>query len=281
MYFNIHIQLNYNKRLYLTPQTLSFESINTNTNIYTTATTINTNNYNNANNHSKTNRGTYYDPSDVFCGKYDCYKILGFDHLTWGTSPPNKKDITQSYRTLSKRWHPDKNNDSGAEKRFMVRIVYYCGCTCIRCSCYCRCCLSFQFCFGLDKVALGHYSQRGTVLLYIHMYCFCLKWSMLSLFWMCQIFFTSTSTTRTNLLDCTTLYCASLSYYSTENKQSIQNPNLQIKAQRIWLLARPLRRILLQIRFRHVQLCTQDRHRLCNHHSPHRILSIYLVRAEK
>lgn len=63
--------------------------------------------------------GTYYDPSDVFCGKYDCYKILGFDHLTWGTSPPNKKDITQSYRTLSKRWHPDKNNDSGAEKRFM------------------------------------------------------------------------------------------------------------------------------------------------------------------
>ncbi len=66
-------------------------------------------------------RGTYYDPSNIFCGQYDCYKILGFDHLSWGSSPPDKKDLTQSYRTLSKRWHPDKNKDSGAEKRFMVR----------------------------------------------------------------------------------------------------------------------------------------------------------------
>lgn len=65
------------------------------------------------------NWGTYYDPSKVFCGQYDCYKILGFDHLSWGSSPPDKKDLTQSYRTLSKRWHPDKNKDSGAEKRFM------------------------------------------------------------------------------------------------------------------------------------------------------------------
>jgi len=63
--------------------------------------------------------GTYYDPSNVFCGKYDCYKILGFDYLQWGQSPPDKKEITQSYRTLSKRWHPDKNNDKGANDRFM------------------------------------------------------------------------------------------------------------------------------------------------------------------
>jgi DnaJ-class molecular chaperone len=58
----------------------------------------------------------------VFCGKYDCYKILGFDHETWGKSPPDKKDITQSYRTMSKRWHPDKTKDAGAEERFMVRV---------------------------------------------------------------------------------------------------------------------------------------------------------------
>lgn len=63
--------------------------------------------------------GSYYDPSNIFCGKYDCYKILGFDYTTWGKSPPGKKEITQSYRTLSKRWHPDKNRDSGANDRFM------------------------------------------------------------------------------------------------------------------------------------------------------------------
>lgn len=65
------------------------------------------------------NWGTYYDPSNIFCGKYDCYKILGFDYESWGKSPPDKKDITQSYRTLSKRWHPDKNKDRGANDRFM------------------------------------------------------------------------------------------------------------------------------------------------------------------
>jgi curved DNA-binding protein CbpA len=65
------------------------------------------------------NWGTYFDPSNVFCGKYDCYKILGFDYETWGKSPPDKKDITQSYRAMSKRWHPDKTKDAGAEERFM------------------------------------------------------------------------------------------------------------------------------------------------------------------
>lgn len=63
--------------------------------------------------------GTYYDPSNVFCGEYDCYKILGFDYETWGRSPPTKKEITQSYRSLSRRWHPDKNRDKGAEDRFV------------------------------------------------------------------------------------------------------------------------------------------------------------------
>jgi len=63
--------------------------------------------------------GTYYDPSNVFCGQYDCYKILGFDYESWGKSPPNKKEITQSYRQMSKTWHPDKNSDKGAKNRFL------------------------------------------------------------------------------------------------------------------------------------------------------------------
>lgn len=63
--------------------------------------------------------GTYYDPQNIFCGQYDCYKILGFDYFTWGRSPPSKKELTQSYRTMSKKWHPDKNKDKGAKQRFM------------------------------------------------------------------------------------------------------------------------------------------------------------------
>lgn len=66
------------------------------------------------------NWGSYYDPENIFCGKYDCYKILGFDFEEWGRSPPDKKDLTQSYRELSKKWHPDKNaGDKGANERFM------------------------------------------------------------------------------------------------------------------------------------------------------------------
>lgn len=63
--------------------------------------------------------GTYYDPQGIFCGKYDCYKILGFDFESWGRSPPSKKELTQSYRTMSKLWHPDKNKDVGAKDRFL------------------------------------------------------------------------------------------------------------------------------------------------------------------
>mmetsp|Transcript_24503 Transcript_24503/g.30135 ORF Transcript_24503/g.30135 Transcript_24503/m.30135 type:complete len:409 (-) Transcript_24503:50-1276(-) len=63
--------------------------------------------------------GTYYDPQNIFCGQYDCYKILGFDYESWGKSPPSKKELTQSYRTFSKKWHPDKNSDKGAKDRFM------------------------------------------------------------------------------------------------------------------------------------------------------------------
>lgn len=64
--------------------------------------------------------GSFYDPNKVFCGEYDCYKILGFDHMTWGRAPPSLKDITKSYRGLSRKWHPDKNKAKGAREKFVV-----------------------------------------------------------------------------------------------------------------------------------------------------------------
>jgi len=63
--------------------------------------------------------GSFYDPNNVFCGKFDCYKILGFDHMTWGDDPPSLKDITKSYRSLSRKWHPDKNKAKGAREKFV------------------------------------------------------------------------------------------------------------------------------------------------------------------
>jgi hypothetical protein len=68
--------------------------------------------------------GSFYDPNNVFCGKFDCYKILGFDHETWGSDPPSLKAITKSYRNLSRKWHPDKNKAKGARERFVVSRTY-------------------------------------------------------------------------------------------------------------------------------------------------------------
>jgi len=67
--------------------------------------------------------GSFYDPNNVFCGKYDCYKILGFDFETWGSNPPSLKDITKSYRALSRKWHPDKNKAKGAREKFVVSNI--------------------------------------------------------------------------------------------------------------------------------------------------------------
>lgn len=69
--------------------------------------------------------GSFYDPNKVFCGKFDCYKILGFDHETWGSNPPTLKDITKSYRALSRKWHPDKNNAKGAREKFVAIAKAY------------------------------------------------------------------------------------------------------------------------------------------------------------
>merc|ERR1719445_908985 len=63
--------------------------------------------------------GSFYDPKNIFCGEYDCYKILGFDYTTFHLKKPNNKEITKSYRKLSRRWHPDKNKEKGAKERFV------------------------------------------------------------------------------------------------------------------------------------------------------------------
>lgn len=63
--------------------------------------------------------GSYYDPKNVFCGQFDCYKILGFDYESFGKSPPDTKVITKRYRKLSREWHPDKSKHKNAKNRFV------------------------------------------------------------------------------------------------------------------------------------------------------------------
>jgi hypothetical protein len=77
---------------------------------------------------NKDDWGSFYDPNNVFCGKFDCYKILGFDHETWGSDPPSLKAITKSYRNLSRKWHPDKNKAKGARERFVVSTPHTATC---------------------------------------------------------------------------------------------------------------------------------------------------------
>lgn len=67
-----------------------------------------------------TDWGSYYDPQNVFCGKYDCYSILGFDYEEFGRTPPDTKVITKRYRSLSREWHPDKSKHKDAKERFVV-----------------------------------------------------------------------------------------------------------------------------------------------------------------
>ena len=65
--------------------------------------------------------GTFYDPKDVFCGEFDCYKILELDYL----DNPTSKEITKKFRALSRIWHPDKNQQKGAKERFVVSIFIF------------------------------------------------------------------------------------------------------------------------------------------------------------
>jgi DnaJ family protein C protein 25 len=68
---------------------------------------------------SNENWGTYYDPQNIFCGKFDCYKILGFDFESFGKKHPDTKVITKRYRALSREWHPDKSKHKDAKNRFV------------------------------------------------------------------------------------------------------------------------------------------------------------------
>jgi hypothetical protein len=67
--------------------------------------------------------GSYYDPKNVFCGKYDCYMILGFDYENFD-SYIDTKLITKRYRALSREWHPDKSKHKDAKERFVVCILF-------------------------------------------------------------------------------------------------------------------------------------------------------------
>mmetsp|Transcript_12265 Transcript_12265/g.28768 ORF Transcript_12265/g.28768 Transcript_12265/m.28768 type:complete len:408 (-) Transcript_12265:263-1486(-) len=62
--------------------------------------------------------GSYYDPKNVFCGKFDCYGILGFDYESFASEKPTQKMITKRYRGLSRHWHPDKSKHPEAKERF-------------------------------------------------------------------------------------------------------------------------------------------------------------------
>ena len=63
--------------------------------------------------------GTYYDPQNIFCGSFDCYKILGFDYESFGKNHPDTRKITKRFRKLSRAWHPDKSSHRDAKERFV------------------------------------------------------------------------------------------------------------------------------------------------------------------
>jgi DnaJ family protein C protein 25 len=80
--------------------------------------------------------GTYYDPQNIFCGKYDCYKILGLDYEEYDAKKkPDKQIITKRYRALSREWHPDKSKHKNAKERFVVSNELaeqdFCMCACV------------------------------------------------------------------------------------------------------------------------------------------------------
>lgn len=63
--------------------------------------------------------GTYHDPKNIFCGDFDCYKILGFDFENFGKNVATRKEITKNYRSLSREWHPDKSKHKNAKEKFV------------------------------------------------------------------------------------------------------------------------------------------------------------------
>ncbi|GMI09155.1 hypothetical protein TrVE_jg12639 [Triparma verrucosa] len=75
--------------------------------------------------------GQNYDPNDQFCGKYDCYAVLGLDYETSkGEGTLTKSEISQVYRAMSRKYHPDKliakqkGMSKRAQKKLRSRFVY-------------------------------------------------------------------------------------------------------------------------------------------------------------
>lgn len=52
------------------------------------------------------------DPHGIFCGSTSCYTVLEVKNTA------NESEIKKSYRALAKFWHPDKNDDPEAQKKF-------------------------------------------------------------------------------------------------------------------------------------------------------------------
>ncbi|GMH84235.1 hypothetical protein TL16_g09861 [Triparma laevis f. inornata] len=75
--------------------------------------------------------GESYDPNDQFCGKYDCYSVLGLDYETGkGEGTLSKSEISQVYRAMSRKYHPDKliakqkGMSKKRQKKLRSRFVY-------------------------------------------------------------------------------------------------------------------------------------------------------------
>lgn len=57
----------------------------------------------------------FKDPHNVFCGKDECYSLLGLERGA------DKADIKKAYRAISLDVHPDKNPSAAAKEKFTVR----------------------------------------------------------------------------------------------------------------------------------------------------------------
>ena len=56
----------------------------------------------------------FKDPHNIFCGKDECYELLGLQRGA------EKTEIKKAYREISKEVHPDKNQSPEAHERFTV-----------------------------------------------------------------------------------------------------------------------------------------------------------------
>ena len=55
-----------------------------------------------------------FDPANIFCGKADCYEVLGLQRSA------SIKEIKSAFRNLSLVNHPDKNKDENATEVFRL-----------------------------------------------------------------------------------------------------------------------------------------------------------------